>query len=111
MTNDSDGIVTGNLPLAQVPSGPVGPTWSLWLGLSRCTPSQQSGNTSWKVRLAVCAQIGQFPSALRPISPPGPAHQNWLPLLGTCSFASPAIIRKPGGNGWVRLGSFRREPE
>src|ERR1700712_2427995 len=110
MTNDSDGMVTGNFPLAQVPSGPVPPTCDLWSGLSRCTPSQQSGKTSWKVRSAVGAQTGQLPSVLRPVSPPGPAHQNWLPLLGTCSFASPAIIRKPGGNGWGRLGSASRDP-
>src|SRR5512139_815540 len=112
MTNDTLGIATGNAP-PHLPSTRLVDTCDLWSGLSRCTPSQQSWKTSWKVRLAVGAQTGQLPSALRPVSPPGPAHQNWPGApdgVATCRLASPAIIRKPCGNGTVFVGSASREP-
>ncbi|GAA3276637.1 hypothetical protein GCM10020218_024970 [Dactylosporangium vinaceum] len=70
--NVSAGIGTGWVA-GHAPPWP-NETWSRWLGLSRCRPSQQSGNRSVKCSVPP-SQTGQLPSALRVRPSCGPPAQ------------------------------------
>ena len=75
-------------------------TWARWSGLSRCSPSQQSGKTTWSRTAAGARRAGNLrpPSTVQaqPTSSVG-----W----GSVLVASPPIIISPVGNGTTSSGS------
>src|SRR5438132_13168245 len=83
-------------------------TWLLWSALSRLVPSQQLGKftcrrSSWP---RTAGQAGGVDEDAIPLATPQFQYVTRM-SCGPVAFESPAIILKPGGNGWTRGSVFR----
>ncbi len=78
--------------------------WLEWFGLSRFTPSQQSGKLTAMNISAPTTHVELPTSAVMVLNhadvPALPTHENCAPVfVGSVFFALPAIMRSPTGSG------------
>ena len=83
--------------------------WLLWSGVSRLTPSQQSGNATCRARPCTFAS-GHVGTVLCGRTPPsGPQFHVVIDIAcGVVDFELPAIILKPVGNACSGASVCRR---